>query len=85
MPASDRLRDLQVLVDDDKDTREMLCFILQQAGGHAIADVIVSDIGMPGDNGYALIAQVRSVQSSSALGTTFTLHLPLDARPYQAA
>ena len=75
MRANDRLRDLRILVvDDDKDTRQMLRFILQQAGGHAVAvgsvaealenykssppDVIVSDIGMPDYNGYALIALV---------------------------
>ena len=73
MPANDRLRDQRILVvDDDKDTREMLRFVLQQEGGHVIAagsvaeafesyknsapDVIVSDIGMPDYNGYALIA-----------------------------
>jgi signal transduction histidine kinase/CheY-like chemotaxis protein len=77
MRANDRLRDLRILVvDDDKDTREMLRFILEQAGGHAVAvgsvaealenykssppDVIVSDIGMPDYNGYALIALVRA-------------------------
>jgi signal transduction histidine kinase len=77
MRGNDRLRDLRILVvDGDKDTREMLRFILQQAGGHAIAlgsvaealesykssppDVIVSDIGMPDYNGYALIALVRA-------------------------
>src|ERR1051326_1552483 len=77
MRANDRLRDLQILVvDDDKDTREMLRFILEQAGGHAAVagsvaealesykssppDAIVSDIGMPNYNGYALIALVRS-------------------------
>jgi signal transduction histidine kinase/CheY-like chemotaxis protein len=76
MRATDRLRDLQILVvDDDKDTRAMLRFILQEAGGHVIAvgsvaqalesykssppDVIISDIGMPDYNGYALIALVR--------------------------
>src|ERR1051326_8240374 len=77
MHAKDRLRDLQILVvDDDKDTREMLRFILQQEGGHVIAagsvaeafesyknsapDVIVSDIGMPDYNGYALITLIRA-------------------------
>ncbi len=75
MRANDRLRDLRLLVvDDDKDTREMLRFILEEAGGHAVAvgsvtkalegykssppDVIVSDIGMPEYNGYALISLV---------------------------
>ena len=77
MSRNDRLRDLRILiVDDDKDTREMLRFILQQAGGHVIAagsvaeafenykssapDVIVADIGMPEYNGYALISLIRA-------------------------
>jgi len=85
MRANDRLRDLRILVvDDDKDTREMLRFILEQAGGQAAAagsvaealesykssppDVIVSDIGMPDYNGYALIALVRA--HDKALGRT---------------
>lgn len=64
-----------LVVDDDKDTREMLRFVLQQAGGEVVAassvaealdtyiaapaDVVVSDIGMPEFNGYALIASIR--------------------------
>ena len=77
MTTNDRLCDLRILVvDDDKDTREMLRFILQQAGGHVSAassvaeafqsyqssppDVIVADIGMPEYNGYALIALIRA-------------------------
>ena len=77
MAANDRLRDLRILVvDDDKDTREMLRFILAEAGGHAVAvgsvrealesykssppDVIISDIGMPDYEGYALISLVRA-------------------------
>src|SRR5689334_24307610 len=77
MRANDGIRDLQILVvDNDRDTREMLRFILEQAGGHATVagsmvealksykssppDAIVSDIGMPDYNGYALITLVRT-------------------------
>ena len=77
MSKNDRLRDRRILVvDDDKDTREMLRFILEQAGGEAIAvgsvaeaiesyrssppDLILTDIGMPDYNGYALIALIRA-------------------------
>ena len=77
MDTTDRLRDLRILVvDDDKDTREMLRFILQRAGGHVSAassvaeafesykssppDVIVADIGMPEYNGYALMLLIRA-------------------------
>src|ERR1051326_3539383 len=85
MRANDRLRDLRILlVDDDKGTREMLRFILEQAGGQAAAagsvaealesykssppDVIVCDTGMPDYKGYALIALVRA--HDKALGRT---------------
>jgi CheY-like chemotaxis protein len=71
------LRNVRILaVDDDNDTREMLRYILQQAGGEVTAvqsvkealesfqtsppDVIVSDIGMPEYNGYALISLIRA-------------------------
>jgi CheY-like chemotaxis protein len=74
---SDRLRDVRILaVDDDKDTLEMLRFILQQQSANVVTvesvtkaaetlrhfepDVIVTDIGMPDYNGYALISLVRA-------------------------
>jgi signal transduction histidine kinase/DNA-binding NarL/FixJ family response regulator len=73
----ERLRDLRILVvDDDKDTREMLRFILERDAGQVIAvstvaealeayksfppNVLIADLGMPGANGYALIALIRA-------------------------
>ncbi len=65
-----------LLVDDDDDSRFLLAKILDHSGGTVTAvrsfaealaelerdapDVLVSDIGMPGADGYALIRQVRS-------------------------
>jgi signal transduction histidine kinase/CheY-like chemotaxis protein len=77
MSTNERLRNLRVLiVDDDKDTREMLRFILQRAGSHVIVtgsvaeafenykssppDVVVADIGMPEYDGYALMSLIRA-------------------------
>jgi CheY-like chemotaxis protein len=77
MISNDRLRDVRILaVDDDKDTREMLRFILEQQAAKVIVvtsvteavesfqksppDVILSDIAMPDYNGYALIALLRA-------------------------
>jgi len=77
MRSNDRLRDLRILiVDGDKDTRETLHLILQQAGGRVIAagsvaeafenyksslpDVILADIGVPEYIGYALISLIRA-------------------------
>jgi PAS domain S-box-containing protein len=66
-----------LLVEDEPDTRELLTTILMQCGAavtiadsaaaalsaldHAVPDVIVSDIGMPGANGYDLIRAIRSL------------------------
>ena len=74
-PSLDGLRVL--VVDDQADARELLIAMLQQYGAEVIAvatavdvlealprikpDVLVSDIGMPGEDGYALIRQVRAM------------------------
>ncbi|MFT3915714.1 MAG: ATP-binding protein [Anaeromyxobacteraceae bacterium] len=71
----DRLRIL--VVDDDEDSREVLRAILEDAGAAVTAagsvqaalqhfdgappDLLVSDIGMPGEDGYALIRRVRAL------------------------
>ncbi|MET0790224.1 MAG: PAS domain S-box protein [Polyangiaceae bacterium] len=72
------LRGLHVLVlDDDKDARELVKVVLEQGGanvtllGNAVEalqaiplqrpDVIVSDIGMPGEDGYAFIQKLRQL------------------------
>lgn len=74
-PSLDGLRVL--VVDDQADARELLIAMLQQYGAEVIAvatavdalealprikpNVLVSDIGMPGEDGYALIRQVRAM------------------------
>jgi CheY-like chemotaxis protein len=79
-PVTDevQLRGLRLLVvDDEADTRELLAFILKQAGAEVTTvgsvaharvvlddlrpDLIISDIGMPGTDGYALIRAVRNI------------------------
>ena len=73
VPSLDRLRVL--VVDDDPDTRGMMETVLSQRGAHVTAaasaaealacveketpDVLLSDIGMPGMDGYALIRELR--------------------------
>ena len=67
-----------LLVDDDPDARELLGMILQEAGAQVATagsadealeafkrlrpDVLVSDIGMPGGDGYSLIRRVRLLE-----------------------
>ncbi|MES4786207.1 MAG: hybrid sensor histidine kinase/response regulator, partial [Nitrospiraceae bacterium] len=66
-----------LVVDDELETREMLVEVLAQCGAevkasasahdalealkHWRADVLVSDIGMPGEDGYELIRKVRAM------------------------
>jgi CheY-like chemotaxis protein len=66
-----------LVVDDEAETLEMLQFILEGCGarvrlassaaaalealGREAFDVLISDIGMPGEDGYALIAHVRAL------------------------
>ncbi len=68
-----------LVVDDDRDNRELIAFILEQqqaqvtmAESAAIAfdivtqsdvDILVSDVGMPDEDGYSLIRRIRALQS----------------------
>ena len=64
-----------LLVDDDADTREMLCMVLKQYGAKVCVaassaealeaflewqpNILVSDLGMPDEDGFELIGKVR--------------------------
>jgi signal transduction histidine kinase len=66
-----------LVVDDDPDARELLSIILEGAGAKTttaasaaeafdllqkeLPDFLVSDIGMPGENGLALLAKIRAL------------------------
>ncbi|MDQ1610728.1 MAG: hypothetical protein QOG00_659 [Pyrinomonadaceae bacterium] len=66
-----------LVVDDEPDTLEILCAVLNQYGAHVRAagssmdalralsewkpNVLVSDLGMPGEDGFALIGKVRAL------------------------
>jgi CheY-like chemotaxis protein len=81
----DQLNNIRVLVvEDDRDTRQMLTFIFEQTGADVVAagsfneamkayrelppNVVVADIGMPDYNGYALISRMR--EEDRELGRT---------------
>jgi signal transduction histidine kinase/CheY-like chemotaxis protein len=85
-----------LVVDDEPDARELLRSILEQcradvttAGSAAEAldhirrrapDVLVSDVGMPGEDGYALIRAVRALPAGAG-GLTPAIALTAYARP----
>jgi len=66
-----------LVVDDDADSRELITFVLEQAGASVTSvtsaeevlqtlaqtplDVLVSDVGMPEMDGYELMRQVRTL------------------------
>jgi PAS domain S-box-containing protein len=66
-----------LVVDDDEDARRLVSTILQDCGcavtvassvaeavtrlAERVPDVLLSDVGMPGEDGYALIRKVRSL------------------------
>jgi CheY-like chemotaxis protein/anti-sigma regulatory factor (Ser/Thr protein kinase) len=72
-----------LVVDDEADARELLSELLRESGAQvraaasadeAIAaieearpDVLVSDIGMPGEDGYALIRRVKAYERERGL------------------
>ena len=77
MPSLAGLRVL--LVDDEPDAREMVAAILSEAGAEVISasgaqqafelvvqrkpDALISDISMPGEDGYELIRKVRTLSA----------------------
>jgi PAS domain S-box-containing protein len=70
-----------LVVDDEADTRILLRAMLEQCGSEVMTaasaaealelfeqsrpDVLLSDIGMPGEDGYALIGRVRKLEAES--------------------
>jgi CheY-like chemotaxis protein len=82
-------------VDDEPDARDLLAQTLGQAGASVSVgasadaaletlrrwrpDVLVSDIGMPGDDGYVLIRKVRALSAEEG-GQVRALALTANAR-----
>jgi signal transduction histidine kinase/ActR/RegA family two-component response regulator len=68
-----------LVVDDEPDARELVAYVLEESGlevrvaGSALeavkeletysADVIISDIGMPDEDGYSLIRKIRTTEA----------------------
>jgi CheY-like chemotaxis protein len=77
--SDQKLKDLRILVvEDDRDTRDLLQTILERCGAtvwtaesssaalatmaQQVPDVLISDIGMAGENGYELIRKIRALE-----------------------
>lgn len=74
-----------LLVEDDADSREALAIAIEQTGAHVRLaasarlalekynarppDILVSDIGLPGEDGYALIRTIREREEGSSRRT----------------
>lgn len=72
-----------LVVDDEVDTRELITFVLEQDGAQVTAvasasealvaierwkpDVLISDIGMPQEDGYTLIRKVRASEAGQSI------------------
>jgi signal transduction histidine kinase len=83
-----------LVVDDERDARELVAIVLEDAGAKVVQaenvaaalqvlnerpiSAIVSDIGMPGEDGYSLLSRVRRETSA---GTVPALALTAFARP----
>jgi CheY-like chemotaxis protein/anti-sigma regulatory factor (Ser/Thr protein kinase) len=75
-----------LVVDDDPDSRELIGEVLRRAGATVIAvgtaadalgalsterpDIVVSDLGMPGEDGFALIRRIRALPEHAAARVT---------------
>ena len=85
-----------LVVDDEADARELLKVILEERKAQVTTvasaaeayetyewlrpDIIVSDIGMPGEDGYSLIRNVRSKEARERQGWTPAIALTAHAR-----
>jgi CheY-like chemotaxis protein len=74
-----------LVVDDDLDSRDLVTAVLYGAGASVLSaasaaealavlqrehiDVLLTDIAMPGEDGYALIRQVRQLESPKKAAT----------------
>ena len=83
MQGEDQRKPRALVVDDAHDVTEMIAMLLRHAGYEAVMafnapealdaarteqfDVIVSDIGMPGMNGYELAVALRELPSYSTV------------------
>lgn len=88
-----------MIVDDEADTRELLKTVLEACGSTVVTvgsaaealdalrrwppDILVSDIGMPGQDGYDLIRKIRALPpeiSGRVPAVALTAHVRVEDR-----
>jgi PAS domain S-box-containing protein len=88
-------------VDDDADALEVMAFVLQERGAQvhtagsafealevfaaSTPDVVVSDIGLPAEDGFALMSRIRSLPGDAARVPAIALTAYADASSAQRA
>lgn len=86
-----------LVVDDEFDTRDLLTLIFQQYGAEVRTaasavqaldafdawrpDILVTDIGMPGEDGYSLLKKLRALENAQGRGHIPALALTAYAKP----
>jgi CheY-like chemotaxis protein len=99
-PPADEARPLEgvrvLVVDDQRDARELLALVLGRAGARVStagsaadalelfsregAEVLVSDVGMPVEDGYTLIGRIRSMPEGLIPAVALTAYATEDDR-----
>jgi CheY-like chemotaxis protein len=72
-----------VVIDDDEDAREVIADVLREAGATVERDpphILISDIGMPDEDGYSLLRKVRALPPERG-GDVPAIALTAFARP----
>ncbi len=73
-----------LVVEDEADSRELVVSLLEQRGATCVAvgsaaealeafarfapDVVVSDIGLPGEDGFSLVRKIRALPAGATVG-----------------
>jgi CheY-like chemotaxis protein len=90
-----------LIVEDHDDARELIVRVLQSAGAHVISasrvveamdrvahirpDMLVADIGLPGEDGYALLRKIRALHGPDLPAIALTAYARVTDRDHALA
>jgi PAS domain S-box-containing protein len=90
-----------LIVEDHDDARELIVRVLQSAGAHVISasrvveamdrvahvrpDMLVADIGLPGEDGYALLRKIRALHGPDLPAVALTAYARVTDRDHALA